>query len=108
MINPPRNEGLLSVTAEVAGSTPATPAVESAIYGKLSLELVECCFRRDAVSPPSGEGMPDKPIGVADRSKRIVWGVQIRAVDPAVIDGNDQRKIGGGKTLEGAPSGQKP
>jgi hypothetical protein len=52
--------------------------------------------------------MPDNPIGVADRSKRIVWGVQIRAGDAAVIDGNDQRKIGGGKTLEGARSGPKP
>ena len=45
--------------------------------------------------------MPDNPIGVADRSKRIVWGVLIRADDAAVIDGNDLRKIGGGKMLEG-------
>jgi hypothetical protein len=37
--------------------------------------------------------MRDNPIGVADRRKRIAWGVLIRADDAAVI--------GGGKTLEG-------
>ena len=49
---------------------------------------------------PGSEGMPDNPIGVADRSKRIVWGVLIRADDAAVIDG--------GKTLEGLVRDKKP
>jgi hypothetical protein len=38
MINPPRNKGLLSVKVEVTGSPPAAPAVESVIYGRLSLD----------------------------------------------------------------------
>ena len=46
-------------------------------------------------------GMPDNPIGIADRRKRIAWGVPIRAGDARVIGGNDQRKIGDGKTLRG-------
>jgi hypothetical protein len=72
MINPPRNKELLSVKVEVAGSNPAAPAVESVIYGRISLELVECYFRRNAVWPPSSEGMWDNPIDIADRPMRIV------------------------------------
>ena len=87
---------------EIAGSNLAVPAVESVIYGLFTFELFECHFRRDAAWPPNSEGMPDKPIGVADRRKRIVWGVLIRADDAGVIGGNDQRRIGGGKLLRGS------
>ena len=52
-------------------------------------------------------GMPDNPIGVADRRKRIAWGVLIRTDEAAEIGGNDPRKIGDGKTLEGLVRGQK-
>jgi hypothetical protein len=45
--------------------------------------------------------MPDNPIGVAGRRKRLVWGALIRVDDAAVIGGNDQRKIGASKTLKG-------
>jgi hypothetical protein len=47
-------------------------------------------------------GCAGQTVVVADRLKRIVWGVLIRADDAAVIGGNDHRKIGGGKTLEGS------
>jgi len=52
-------------------------------------------------------GMPDNPIGVAGRHKRIAWVVLIQADEAAEIGGNDQRRIGSGKTLEGLIRGQK-
>ena len=47
-------------------------------------------------------GCAGQTVVVADRLKRIVWGVLIRADDAAVIGGNDHRKIGGGKLLRGS------